>query len=144
MSNFPICEIKPTDRILCLFAAAFLGENDVQHIKQHGCTDVVIVDTDYGKLMQLADMTGYDAVCMNAFLYIDRCDTMFDVVVSDQWTGMDGLIHGDYLEKIKAISKRVAIIGVSGSYADTANIDKGTLLKRSDHEGGVYWRVVHV
>jgi hypothetical protein len=143
LTGFPLQVIKPTDKVLSLFCAAYGGQQDVHHIFLAGVTKCTMVDIDDVKLKAMR--FSYDRLCADCFEIIDRfyvSGEKFDVVVSDHWTGQDEKIHGDYLAKLKVLAP-VRILGICSKYLKTQEkTPDGTYYKRSNFNGGVYWRLL--
>lgn len=143
MHEFPKEYLKSTDKVLCLFSAAFGGRQDVQYVYDAGVEDCIMIDNDVEKLAAL--QFPYKKIEYDCFKYIDECvrlEERFDVVISDQWTQQMAIINTDYLERLKQITKRVLIIGCSQIYLDEGNTVTDLLIKRSTHLGGIFWRVI--
>src|SRR5688572_9983443 len=144
--EFPKHLLYPGQSALCLFCAAFNGRNDVQHLKAAGLRDVILIDNDQDKLEELAAWTNYPAYNVDAFEMIELYYSEgqhFDLVICDQWTGMEQQIHGDYIEKLVAITKCHLIMGICQTYIESqGGRPPGSYYWRSNHNGGVYWRVL--
>lgn len=145
MDNFPVDQISKDQSVLCLFCAAFGGANDVQHLYNAGFGKVTMVDNDLARLLEMRDKFGYKAICKDAFSVIDELiknRIHYDVIISDQWTHHDALINEAYYEKLESIAQKVLILGISQNYLNQVKKPKGNYYKRSNHNGGVYWRIV--
>jgi hypothetical protein len=143
INTFPKEYIRSSDKVLCLFSAAFGGSQDVRYVYDAGVKDCVMVDNDKIKLLELK--FPYTKVEGDCFNFIDECvknNEKYDVVISDQWTQQMEIINTNYLERLKQITKRVLIIGCSQIYLDAGNIVTDLLIKRSEHMGGIFWRVI--
>lgn len=146
MSNFPIDEIEITDSVVCICCTAFGGENDVRHIFDKGVKNVWLVDIDRVGLYSMQDKYGYKCVEKDWYEFVQSCiakEKTFDVVVVDGWTNMDEAIWSA-VDDIAKICRRLMIIGISQAYATQAGISTRTMVKRSDHNGGVYWAIQYV
>jgi len=144
--NFPIELLKPEYSAICFFSAAFGGENDVKYLHEAGMKDVFLIDNDLEKLKAVAEKFGYEFGHMNAFDLIEFDATPdTDIIICDQWTNHDDLINRVYFDNLLAAAQRYLIIGISRPYLDTLpEKPHGEYLKRSDHMGGVYWRIIKV
>ena len=142
--TFPLDILKKDYSILNLFCAAFGGEYDVEHYHKFGIRSAVLIDNDSEKLKEVArKFPEYSCVCMDAFLFIQKCNVnSFDVVISDHWSTQDVLIHGKYLEKLKQIARKYLILGINEQNRERHGINKEGLYKRSDFRGGQYWLVL--
>lgn len=142
MTGFPSQVIKRHHKVLSLFVAAFGGKQDVEHIRKAGVQKCVMVDIDASKLNKMN--YDYSKICGDCFEIIDvihKTGEQFDVVTSDHWTGQDEAIHGIYFEKLCAIAP-IRILGISQKYLNTLNsLPEGLYYKRSDFNGGVFWRL---
>ena len=140
--TFPKEYLRPTDKVVCLFSAAFGGVHDVKYVHEAGVKDCIMVDWDEEKLAAMKyDYTKVKADC---FSFIDECvdnGALFDVVISDQWTQQIKIINTDYLERLKKITKRVLIVGCSQLYLNDNEV-KEPLMWRSTHLGGIFWRII--
>jgi hypothetical protein len=146
MSNFPEHILKDCKTALCLFAAAYGGENDVQYIHKAGIKNVILVDEDKEK-MKLMEHFGYRQTIGDAFHFIDRAYISlwrYELIVSDQYTHDDFKVWALYPE-LKKMAKKYLIIGVcENSIKKGLKLPEGELMKRSDYLGGVYWHITKI
>ena len=141
-TGFPTELLTPDDSILCLFSAAFYGLNDVRHIHKVGCKYVMLMDNDKVKLQIVAARYGYNYDCLDIFEWLKTTpNEVWDVIVCDQWSNQDELIHVDYFQTLQNMSKRHLILGCTEMWLQGKR-PLGEYYKRSDFNGGVYWRVV--
>lgn len=141
--NFPIDLINPDDRILCLFASGFGGENDVMHLYRKGCYDVTIVDNDGLTLQLLADCTGYMSVEMDivrGYYSIDK--NYFNVIISDQFSNLHRWCNDVLVEYFRRGGAKLLIIGAGIN--ELSRHPDDNYIKRSDHNGGQYWRIINL
>jgi len=144
MHQFPDYLLNPKQKALCLFCAAFGGEQDVKPLRQAGIKDITLVDHDQPKLLAMALDHEWIRVD-DAFKFIEQLQSKFDIITSDQWTNQDQLIHENHLPKLRLLCKGWLILGISQTYIDTLapnTIGNDVLIKRSNRNGGVYWRVI--
>lgn len=143
--NFPVELLHPDQKALCLFASAFGGGNDVRHLKFHMLKDVELVDND-AKTLREMDLYGYKLTLGDAFKVIAEKvlnREKYDIVVSDQWTNMDELIHGKWMPELKALCRGWLIVGLSQTYLNEhPEYKPERMMKRSDYRGGVYWVII--
>lgn len=143
MTGFPSHVLKPKDKVLSLFTAAFGGQQDIKFIHKAGIKTCLMVDINTASLNRME--YNYQKLCADCFETIDRIfetKEKFDVVTSDHWTGQDFRIHGTYFEKLKAIAPTL-ILGISQTYLTTLpSLPEGLYYKRSDLNGGIYWRLI--
>lgn len=137
---FPDLILRPEFTVLSLFSAAFLGKNDISFIHKAGIKQCTMIDIDLDKLIQMNKLFNYSYVCEDALKVIDNCSERFDVVISDQFTNMNKDVWQRY-DKLKQITSKYLIIGVSGSFMKEYKLPEGELYKRSENYGGVYWHV---
>lgn len=145
MTAFPSDLLRPTDSVLCLFSAAYKGEHDVAFVKEAGCTDVLLIDNDETKLQETAMQHEYGYKCCDAFDYIifaASTDMKWDVVITDQWSNQDIEINVAYLDMLLRIARRHLILGYCKRNFNNCLIGPGRYMHRSDHLGGVYWRII--
>lgn len=137
-TGFPKEYIKPSDSVLCLFAAAFGGENDVRHIADIGCREVMMVDTDRAELEDMELVYDYSIHCGDVFDFIQTMGD-YDVIVCDQWSVQDEQVHriAGYLKS----HCRVLILGCTERWLQGSR-PEGEYYKRSEFNGGTYWRVL--
>ena len=140
-TGFPSELFNRKTTVLSLFSAAFYGENDVQHIHKAGVKSCILVDTDRHRLTATAEMYRYTKICADAFTLIDSFNLIrskFDIVVADPYTGVKMARTYDYLPKLLNIASNYLIIGCTTEYLN----DTDTFYFRSNHSGGIYWRVI--
>ena len=144
--GFPIELLSPDQSAICFFCAAFGGENDVKYLHEAGMKDVFLIDIDREKIKEVSYKYGYDFIGRDAFEVIDSgFFSQVDLIICDQWTNMDEQVNETYFDKFKSLAKKFLIIGISQKYIDSLKEKPpGEYYKRSDHEGGVYWRVIKI
>lgn len=144
MTGFPSHVLKPSHKVLSLFSAAFGGKQDVKYIHEAGVENCLLVDINAACLSRM-DFP-YQKLCADCFEFIDKAHAKrekFDIIVSDHWTGQDKEIHGTYFEKLSQMAP-ILILGICQQYINTLpSLPKGTYYKRSDFNGGVYWRLIN-
>lgn len=144
INTFPEQYLKDTDRVLSLFCAYFGGKQDIIYIKKAGIKDCIMIDHNEEKLTAM-DYPEYTSILGDCFEYIDKYineGKEFDVVISDQWTNQMVIINKNYLDKLKRITKRILIVGCSQEYIDKYGMPEDELIKRSEHMGGIFWRII--
>lgn len=137
-TGFPTELISASDRVLCLFAAAFHGQNDVRNLHQIGCENVVLVDIDMKKLTETAILFDYPYICVDVLKHIRNGGSFgkYDVIISDHWTGeMEEMMDAN-IDRLKTMALKFLI------YTTTRTDQPGEYYLRSNHKGGVYWRVI--
>jgi len=140
--GFPVELLKPDDSILCLFSAAFYGENDIKHIHRAGCKHVLLMDIAKYQLRTTAYHFGYKYKVIDILKWLkSKPNEVYDIIVSDQWSSQDKLIHVDHFQTLQNMSKRHLILGCTEMWMQ-GKFPPGEYYKRSDWNGGVYWRVV--
>ena len=140
--GFPIELLEPEMSILCLFSAAFFGNNDIQFIHEAGCRDVILLDNDEIKLRATARRFNYDFRVTDIYEWLKSSPIeVYDIVVSDQWSNQDQLIHVDYFQQIKLMARKYMILGCTEMWLQ-GDRPEGEYYKRSNYNGGVYWRVL--
>ena len=142
--GFPIELLNPNMSILCLFSAAFYGNNDIQFIHGAGCKYVMMMDNDKEKLIATGRrFEGYDYDCIDIYKYLEsKPKEVYDVVVSDQWSNEDEKIHVEHFEQLKRMFRKYLILGCSEMWLKGNYPTPGEYYKRSNFNGGVYWRVI--
>jgi hypothetical protein len=143
-TGFPKELFKPEMSVLSLFSAAFTGRNDVNYIKEAGCTNVTLVDYDIKKLSETSEKYKYNAVCIDIFKALENNESLggHDIVISDQWTQHDELIHVKHLDKLLKTAKKYLILSCNEYWLKGRRPEPGEYYKRSDYQGGTYWRVI--
>lgn len=147
MRNFPLHEVNQQQSVLCLFCAAFGGENDVEHLYNAGFKNVTMVDINIAMLRGMNTRFGYPYIFTDAYKFIDeqaKLNKKYDVVICDQWSSDDHTINDLYFMKLRAITNNTLIVSISKPYIDKHGKLPGIYYKRSDHKGGVFWRVVKI
>lgn len=150
---FPIHLLRPGDRVLCVFSAAFLGRNAEAYIRDAGHLDVTCVDHDKAKLDEMAKLypAEWTFVCADAWTYpATQPPLSFDVVVLDPWTQHVDRVM-DAASEWAALARRVVVFGVTAAWLvdpSTAGlrhffsrhgVTPESVIKRSDYMGGVWW-----
>lgn len=141
-AGFPIDVLTPDMSALCLFCAAFGGKQDVEFIHKAGIKDVILVDNDPIRLNTVSSKYGYNQFLADAFMLIDEInesETMFDVVVCDQWTPQDDEVWSR-LPRLKQIARKYLILGCHSDRLDA----EGETYYRSDGNGGTYWKLIKI
>jgi len=143
--GFPIELLKPEMSILCLFSAAFYGNNDIQFIHGAGCRNVLLMDNDKAKLAATAQRFDYGWSCIDIYEYLEtKPMETFDIVLSDQWSNQDEKIHVTHFNQLKRMARKYLILGCTDMWLKGNYPSPGEYYKRSDFNGGVYWRVICV
>lgn len=145
MNVFPAELLRPEYSVLCLFAAHYTGEHDVAFVKEAGCTNVLLIDNNKEKLDATCAMYGYKGKCCDAFDFItisEAAEMKWDVVIADQWSNQDVDVNVEFYHWLKSICREHLILGYGPRQFDGKFIEPGRYLHRSDHLGGVYWRIV--
>lgn len=153
--SFPKEKLRPDDKALVLFCAAFGGAQDAINFREVGLTDVTCLDADQGKLeaMMVVYPKPWLFICGDAFEEIDdRKPKSYDVVTCDQFSNHDTDII-KRVPKLLEIARRLVLISwcadgpTSMKYLVTALIaaaDGGWTIElrlRSTHCGGCFWIV---
>ena len=148
MSNvFPTEILRPEHSVLCLFSAWYTGEHDVAFVKKAGCTDVLLVDLDSRRLQATSIMYDYQAKVCDAFDFITlsvASGRKWDVVITDQWSNQDQLINVEWLDRLKQICNKTLCLGYCKRWFGDKFFRPGRYVHRSDHLGGVYWRIIEL
>ena len=142
---FPAELLKPEYSVLCLFAAQYIGEHDVYFVRKAGCTDVLLIDNNEQKLNATCVMHGYKGKCCDAFDFILMAagtGMKWDVVITDQWSDQDVRINIGFFDQLKKIARKHLILGYCKRWFNEQMIQPGRYIHRSDHLGGVYWRII--
>ena len=138
-SGFPIEYISKDMTALCLFASAFDGKNDWQHLQKQGLKTVSLVDHEWKEQNQF----GYKQITDDCFNFIEmNGKKQWDIVISDHWTGQDESIYPAFFAKMKTMAKKILICGISQEFMNKYTPPSGELYFRSNHNGGTYWLVV--
>lgn len=171
-STFPTDLLVGAESAIAFYGAGFLGRNDVIHLWNARLPDVAVIDTDEGKLMEMARL--YERPTW-LWRPVDAVETArewaasgvkVDIVTVDPWTA--GTRESLYrLPLWLSLTKRALVIGVCADWFAGLHLDatleafngwrEGThwngeptppaatrLVKRSDYRGGTYWAVFEV
>lgn len=146
MIIFPEHILKGCESVLCLFAAAFGGEHDVEFIYKAGIKDCRVVDHDPEAMKKLYHF-GFKQTIGDAFDFITlACEIgwKYDVVICDQWTGQDIQVWG-YYNKLKSITKKYLVLSVCQESLDEGlKLPDGELIRRSDFRGGIFCHITKI
>jgi hypothetical protein len=142
--GFPYEHILPKDTVLSLFSAAFYGENDVKHLYKIGCRNVLMIDIDQVKLIAMQNKYKYEILCTDVFEFLKNNKKIFDIVISDQWSNDDLRIHETYFCRLLNIARKRLILGCTEAYIQGHFPVPGEYFKRSDFNGGTYWRSIQI
>lgn len=143
--TFPTDALVGRDTALCLFAAAFGGQNDAQYLRDAGLK-TVCVDTDHAKLgaMVLEYPVGWEYYYGDAFGYMVATDRVWDVVTVDCPTNLFDRCVAE-LPLICGVARSVVVLGNGG---EPVGVPDGWHITdvhhRSTFNGGVYWLELHV
>jgi hypothetical protein len=143
--NFPIHLLGFPDEVFMPFGCAFGGRNDIFHVHKSGVTNALIVDNDMANIRDHSEKyPHYRFVYGDGYAKISRFHEegkTFDWVICDQWTSMDVDVWC-MLPVLKGIARKGLIMGLCMKNKHLVqNVEWGEveMMKRSEHEGGVYW-----
>ena len=121
--TFPTWTLKDAKDVACFFSAAFLGRNDVIHVHAAAPPNVLLVDRDEAKLMEMHRVYGMEhwrfvvGDCYEAARALRKNGEAFDVVVVDPWSnGIDVALRE--LPLWCALSRKYVVIGVTKDWLD--------------------------
>ena len=163
---FPVALSHECANAICFFCAQFYGKNDVIHLSTAGMEDVTLVDLDDAKLAIMKSIypQGWtyrigDAYAVAAEL--NQENTRFDLVVCDPYSSAAPTVLFDKFEDFFGIAEKYFVTLVSQPMLSKRSIvaDAGALgdhlceihgrdirvldlIKRSSHEGGIFWAVL--
>jgi len=169
-ATFPTDLLPGIDSALALFGAGFLGRNDVVHLWAAGVPNVVVVDTDEGKIEEMArlyERPAWTWLVDDAYkVALEWGDgPLVDLVVVDPWTG--GIAKAlNSLELWLRLAHRFLVIGVCRDWFDAYHVaptldgfnkwlarqywrgaappPASRLVPRSDYRGGTFWLIFEV
>lgn len=171
-ATFPLAAVREVTEprpglrsALCLYAAAFLGRQDVIHLHDLGIY-VFAVDANEEKVEEMRGLYGKRLSGRFAEAFTQVADMIaagaeFDVVTADPWT-QDIPAVLDRLATLARLSTGLVIVGVTRAWMEGAGfaysaeglrlwtaargipLDVVTLHERSQHVGGVAWGVWRV
>lgn len=147
LDPFPTHLLKGSQSALIVFAAAFGGRQDAQHIRDAGMT-AMCVDSDSEALERMRPNYPNDWLMIDtdAFEFLDKAlnrGFLFDVVTMDPFTGltMDKTI--EHLPDFCSLATRLVVCGCDGREVQPP---EGWRIKsktwRSGRQGGIYWVVL--
>lgn len=163
---FPVALSHECANAVCFFCAQFYGKNDVIHLATAGMEDVTLVDLDTNKLSIMENIYPQqwtyrvgDAYAVAAEM--NSQGERFDLVVCDPYSSAAPTVLFDKFSDFFGIAAKYFVTLVSQpmlsqrsleadagalgehlSEVHDRKIQVADLIKRSSHEGGIYWAVL--
>lgn len=154
---YPWSLIKPTDKVVCLFVAAFGGRNDLAFVRESGAKMVAAIDLDAAKLQAMranypeewvfAACNGFGALVSAMDNEAAHCD----VLTSDPWSGDMEQTCVEVIDAMLKVARRVVIFGCSEHHKDAAVREfavKGHAVTVTPRDGSpklqTYWLTVEI